>query len=161
MKKSLGIFTVLFFYAILSFAQGGKYEVSIDLTEAENDQLTVILMVPPSTEEFVEYHMPKIVPGTYDISDFGRFVTDFIAIDHNGNTVEAEQISTNKWKIPHGGNLKSISYKVHDTWDEFDGYGDNIVFEPGGTNINAEGGCFCPQYLRLYRLHIRSEVFAL
>ena len=36
-------------------------------------------------EDEVEYHMAKVVPGTYSISDFGRFVVDFKAIDQEGN----------------------------------------------------------------------------
>jgi len=37
--------------------------------------------------------------------------------------------------------LSYLSYKVHDTFDAFEGYGDNretVVFEPGGTGLDVE-----------------------
>ena len=59
-----------------TFAQD-KYQVKIDLTAAANDQVPVEVIIPQSDDELVEYHMAKVVPGTYSISDFGRFVSDF------------------------------------------------------------------------------------
>ncbi|MEQ9229402.1 MAG: peptidase M61, partial [Cyclobacteriaceae bacterium] len=38
--------------------------------------------------------------------------------------------------------LKTITYKVHDTFDEAPGYSDNVVFEPGGTNIEEKRDVF-------------------
>ncbi len=124
-----------------SFSQE-KYQVNIDLSATADDKVPVEVYVPLSDSEFVEYHMAKVVPGTYSISDFGRFVSEFKAFDNAGNELTAENISTNKWKIANSGKLAKISYLVDDTWDEFDGYGDNIIFEPGGTNINKEENAF-------------------
>ena len=71
-----------------TFAVGQEiYRVSIDLTEVSNDQVPVTISVPKITRDLVEYHMAKVVPGTYSISDFGRFVTDFKALDGNGKSL--------------------------------------------------------------------------
>ena len=124
-----------------SFSQE-KYQVNIDLAATADDKVPVEVYIPQSDSEFVEYHMAKVVPGTYSISDFGRFVSEFKAYDSAGHELTTENISTNKWKIANSGKLAKISYLVDDTWDEFEGYGDNIIFEPGGTNINKEENAF-------------------
>lgn len=135
-KVILGVCTMLL--TGWALAQTAQYKVEINLTTTTNDQLPVTVYPPPSDSAFVEYHMAKIVPGTYSISDFGRFVSDFTALSAAGDTLNVEQLSTNRWKIENAGKLHKITYQAHDTWDMFEGYGDNIVFEPGGSNINAE-----------------------
>lgn len=130
--------------ALLSFhsqAQNG-YRASIDLNRVTDDQLPVELITPSLSQEVVEYHLPKIVPGTYSISDFGRFVTNFTALSQTNDTLEVERISTNRWKISGATQLHKITYWVHDTFDDFSGYGRNRIFEPGGTNIEAESNVF-------------------
>lgn len=128
----------LLFGTLLTSSAQSNYKVQIDLTATADDKVPVTVFTPPSDSAFVEYHMAKIVPGTYSISDFGRFVSDFQAFDSAGNSLQVDSISVNKWKISNGGKLRKITYKIDDTWDDFPGYGNNIIFEPGGTNINSE-----------------------
>ncbi|MEO1256349.1 MAG: peptidase M61, partial [Bacteroidota bacterium] len=130
------LFTILLalFLSIVTAAQG-IYEVSIDLTKAQNDRVPVEIKLPKIKEDKVEYHMPKIVPGTYSISDFGRFIVDFKAIDQEGNFLEVENISTNRWSIKNASELDKITYWVEDSFDDFEGYGSNRLFEPGGMSI--------------------------
>ncbi|MEQ6168990.1 peptidase M61 [Ekhidna sp. MALMAid0563] len=139
MKKVISL-TLIF---LSFFAQSQEsYTVTIDLTKAKNDRLPVELTVPAITEETVEYHMPKIVPGTYSISDFGRFISDFKALDADGNFLEVENISTNKWTIKDATKLSKITYWVDDSFDDFSGYGSNKLFEPGGMSIEVENDVF-------------------
>lgn len=134
---------VLLISAGITHAQSlDTYKVEIDLTATSEDQVPVTVYPPVHEDPFVEYHMAKIVPGTYEISDFGRFVVDLTAIGKKGDTLKVEQITTNKWKIESRGQLDRITYKVQDTWDEFDGYDDNVIFEPGGTNINEDDDAY-------------------
>lgn len=139
MKKLLSL--VLIASSILASSQEA-YKVSIDLTKAKNDRLPVEIMLPPIEKEMVEYHLPKIVPGTYSISDFGRFVDEFQAFDKDGNLLESENISTNKWIIKDATKLDKITYWMEDSFDEFDGYGSNKLFEPGGMSIEAENDVY-------------------
>ena len=76
--------------------------------------------------------MPKIVPGTYKIYDFGQYVLDFEAYDAEGNSLSVSQLDKNRWEIDNAKTLSKISYWVEDTWDA---KVDDLVFEPGGTNI--------------------------
>ncbi|MFT5864193.1 MAG: putative metalloprotease with PDZ domain, partial [Flavobacteriales bacterium] len=136
MKKILSI--ILLFVGIVASAQ---YKVEIDLNNIIDDQVPVIMYPPKMTAASVEYHMAKILPGTYGISDYGRFVTDFKAIDTTGVELSVEKSSTNRWKIDNAPALSYLSYKVHDTFDAFEGYGDDretVVFEPGGTGLDVE-----------------------
>lgn len=129
----------------LAWSQDTKYQVSLDLVDVIDDQVKVTIIPPKMDEEVAEYHMAKIVPGTYSISDFGRFVVDFQAFDAEGGSLEVNKVSTNKWQISNAQSLAKVTYKVHDTFDAFeayDGTSENIVFEPGGTNIEAERDVF-------------------
>ncbi len=121
----------------LSLLAQEPYKVTIDLTDVRTDQVPVEILVPTIESDEVEYHMAKIVPGTYSISDFGRFVVEFRALDAEGNKMEVKRTSTNRWTIKNATKLARISYWMEDSFDEFDGYGDNKIFEPGGMGIDA------------------------
>lgn len=121
----------------VAFAQDA-YKVQIDLTRTTKDRVPVEVVVPTIASEEVEYHMAKIVPGTYSISDFGRFVVDFQALDSGGNELEFETTSTNRWTIKNATQLRKITYWIEDSFDEFENYGTNKVFEPGGMGIDAK-----------------------
>ncbi len=117
----------------------GQYKVFINLSETKDDKTPVVIWTPSINEDSIEYHMPKIVPGTYSISDFGRFVSDFKAFDEEGSELSVSKISENRWLIRNGKKLNKISYWVDDT---FDSSLPNKVFEPGGTNIEIDRNVF-------------------
>jgi predicted metalloprotease with PDZ domain len=119
-----------------------KYQVTIDLTQANEDKVPVEIVVPVIESETVEYHMAKIVPGTYSISDFGRFVSDFKALDAQGNELTVNKTTTNKWEISNAKKLSKITYWIEDSYDDFAGYGKNKLFEPGGMSIEADKDVF-------------------
>lgn len=114
---------------------GDRYQVNIDLTKVQNDRLPVTIKVPEIKEKEIIYNMPKMVPGTYAIYDFGKFLQDFKAFDKKGKELPVEQLDVNRWKIKDAKKLVEITYWVNDTWDTPDKK--DIVFEPGGTNIEA------------------------
>ncbi|WP_456461013.1 M61 family metallopeptidase [Reichenbachiella sp.] len=109
-----------------------KYTISIDLKTVVDDKVKVICKVPKVEVEEIEFRMPKIVPGTYSIYDFGRFFTDFKAVDTEGNELETQRLTDNRILIKGSKALASVSYWIDDT---FDSYKSNFVFEPAGTNI--------------------------
>lgn len=111
-----------------------KYEVNIDLRNVVDDQVKVTINVPAVDLDSIEYHMPKIVPGTYSISDFGRFLHGFKALDDKGKKLEVSQITVNRRLIKGAQKLKSITYWVEDSYDTRQR---DVIFEPAGTNIEA------------------------
>ncbi|MEQ8881707.1 MAG: peptidase M61, partial [Cyclobacteriaceae bacterium] len=121
------------------------YSINIDLDAVKDDQLNISVHPPASSDDFIEYHMAKVVPGTYDESNFGSFVNRLKAYDTNGTELTVERLDTNRWKIQNGGKLKKINYWVHDTFDRFGDYGDEIedfIFEPNGTNFDKYRNAF-------------------
>lgn len=110
-----------------------KYNVTVDLANAQNDRVQVTVQAPAITRNDIVYNMPKIVPGTYSVSDFGKFVNDFKAYNAKGDTLAVERLDTNRWKISNATQLDRITYWVDDTFDA--SKREDVVFEPGGTNI--------------------------
>ncbi len=110
------------------------YSYTLDLTNVVEDRVQVTLVPPAIAADQIEFQMPKIVPGTYSISDFGRFVTNFEAMDESGTPLPVDYIDQNRWLIRNAKSMKKISYWVDDTWDA---KGSPKIFEPGGTNIEA------------------------
>ncbi len=105
--------------------------VVIDLNNTTDDhKLFVKLYAPDIEEETVEFHFPKIVPGTYTIYNFGRFITDLKAYDKDDNILSSKQLDTNKWLIDNAKNLDRVTYWVRDTYHSND---KPIVFEPVGS----------------------------
>jgi predicted metalloprotease with PDZ domain len=120
--------------------QGTNYQFSVDLTKVKNDKLEVSLITPKISAPEITYYFPKIVPGTYAIYDFGRYISDFQAFDAKGKSLKTEKADENGWKIKDAAKLYKITYKVDDTWDSPEIKGADI-FEPAGTNIE-EGKSF-------------------
>lgn len=120
--------------AISSLLAQKSYHYTIDIANVVDDRVKVTLTPPALTTDMIEFQMPKIVPGTYSISDFGRFVTNLEARDDKGAPLPVEYIDANRWMIRNAQSLKQITYWVNDTWDD---RGSPRIFEPGGTNIEA------------------------
>ena len=56
-------------------------EVDIDLNNVLNDKVQVEVNPQKIKEETIIYQIPAFVPGTYVISDYGKFISDFKAYD--------------------------------------------------------------------------------
>ena len=131
----MGVVLLLAFQSVA--AQDDRaYKFFADLTAVKDDKIPIVLEVPELQQDTVTYYLPKIVPGTYSISDFGRFVEEFQAFDKEGKPMAVSKPSVNGWTIGNAQQLDRITYWVNDTWD--DSNRDNFIFEPGGTNIEGK-----------------------
>ena len=54
----------------------------IDLVNVQNDKVMVSIDPGRFTTDQTVFHIPKIVPGTYKVSDYGKFSEDFRALDY-------------------------------------------------------------------------------
>lgn len=138
MKKILFLISTLFIFN--SLCADGDYHYYVDLTAVKNDKLTIRLTPPDLSDNEAIFSFPAMVPGTYDIYDFGRFVSNFKAEGKDGKTIKIEVLDKNSYKLSPANAIKEISYEVEDTWDT--DIKEKIVFEPGGSNIE-EGKNFC------------------
>ncbi len=120
-------------FAQISASNSDTVRIEINLRNIRDDRAEVTVYPVKTTRDTLVYNMPKIVPGTYSISNFGRFVNDFVAYDSTGDTLPVTILDTNRWAVANSIDLDHISYWVDDTYDQ-PGAG---IFEPGGTEIEA------------------------
>lgn len=149
MRKSLFfyLFSVLFLISCSSsrkttVSSGGEIvTATLDLVNVQNDKVNVTVSTPSFTSSTVTYQFAKIIPGTYAIADYGRYVEEFRAYDKSGNTLPVSMKDSNSWVISNANSLARITYKVNDTYDSETGdafaEGSKTIFSPAGTNILA------------------------
>lgn len=112
-------------------------EVSLNLAEISNDRVWVEINPGLFTEDTVIYRLPRVVQGTYDVSDFGSFTEDFVAYNYMGDSIEVERLDVNSWAIPNTQMLATLGYYVNDTFD-IEGTETPTPFSPSGTNIEPD-----------------------
>ncbi len=113
-----------------------KYQYTVDLENIVQDRVYIELLTPKLRKNNINFYIPKVVPGTYQISDFGRFIQEFKAIDAEGNELQAERSDINTFVIHDAKRLYKISYWVDDTFDD----GGNSIYGMSGTNIEEGRG---------------------
>ncbi len=113
---------------------------ALDLTAVSDDKVPVTINPGRFTTETVTYRLPRVVQGTYAVSDFGKYVDDFKALDYEGNALAFSKVDTNTWSISNAKNLDKITYYVNDTFDieSSGGIGGEQPFSPSGTNIETD-----------------------
>ncbi|OBX24015.1 MULTISPECIES: M61 family metallopeptidase [Bizionia] len=118
-------------------ATSNPIETVIDITKVSDDKVPVTINPGRFTVETVTYRLPKVVQGTYSVSDFGKYIDTFLAFDYNGNPMPANKVDTNSWTIANASQLDYITYYVNDTFDQevVGGIGGDVPFSPAGTNI--------------------------
>jgi predicted metalloprotease with PDZ domain len=110
------------------------YRYAVDLRNIKDDQLHITLLPPRISSQETVFHMPKIIPGTYSNSDYGKFVSNFKAEDKNGKTLPVKKLDDNSWQIRNATAVARISYDVEDSWDATIKH---EVYSMNGTNIEA------------------------
>ncbi len=108
--------------------------VNLDLVNIKEDRVKVTIDPGKFTSSQVTFHIPKTVPGTYSIDNYGQFIENFKALDYLGAQLLFVKTDENSWKIENAENLDKITYLVNDT---FDIEGEKGVFSPTGSNIDA------------------------
>ncbi|TRX39294.1 M61 family metallopeptidase [Flavobacterium restrictum] len=124
-----------------SIASTSKQEVkvAINLIDVKEDRVLVTVKAPKITTDEVTYNIPKTVPGTYSEDNYGKYITGLKAFDSKGNVLLVTKKNDNTWTIANAKKVATITYYVNDTFDteKGRGFGQDDVFSPAGTNINA------------------------
>ncbi|WP_316818317.1 hypothetical protein [Pedobacter nyackensis] len=116
--------------------------VNIDLVGVSNDKVRVKVRPPRVSKDQLSYRFARIIPGTYAIADYGRFVEDIKAYDASGRSLPIKRTDSNTVLISNAKKLDHLSYLVNDTFDTetgaevFDAK-ETVIFSPAGTNIVA------------------------
>lgn len=138
-------------------------QASVDLVAMNDDRVQVQITPPKINAEEITFYIPQIVPGTYEYSNFGRFVENVKAFDSKGNELSIEALDQNSWKISNAKKLDRITYWTNDT---FDGPEGSEIYPMGGTNykegetfllnLHSMIGYFEGMKEASYRLRVRS-----
>ena len=113
--------------------------VIINLNDVIDDKVLVTITAPKINTDEVTYSIPKIVPGTYSIDNYGKYIEDFKAFDNKGTILTVAKIDDNTWSIKNAKTVAKVTYLVNDTFDteKGSGFGNSDIFSPAGTNIDA------------------------
>ncbi|KQB37602.1 peptidase M61 [Flavobacterium aquidurense] len=120
-------------------AKSNVVDVNINLIDVKDDKVLVTVTPPQIKTDEIIYSIPKTVPGTYSTDNYGKYSDGFKAFDAKGNELTVKRIDDNSWSISNAKTLKKVTYLVGDTFDteKGTGFGNDDVFSPAGTNINA------------------------
>lgn len=139
MIRLLTSLSLIIFGSNITFAQSNLNQVfaTIDLNNVKNDRVNVIITPPKFTTNEIIFHIPKTVPGTYSIDNYGKLIEEFKALGKNGVELKSTKIGENSWKIFDGKSLSKVTYYVNDTYDSEvgSGFGKDDIFSPAGINI--------------------------
>lgn len=111
-----------------------SYRYAVDLNNVQDDKLAIELICPKITAQQIMFYLPKIVPGTYMNSNYGKYVHDLKAFDKAGKEIPVKKSTDNAWEIKNAKNIHKLTYKVEDTWDSEI---KNQVYPMCGTNFEA------------------------
>ncbi len=128
------IFSAIFFSFAAAVSGQDNYQYTVDLTNVQDDKLTVDLVCPKINAAQTTFYLPRIVPGTYMNSNYGKYVHDLKAMDKAGKELPVKKKDDNSWEIKNAKSLHRISYKVEDTWDSEI---KNMVYPMCGTSFEA------------------------
>lgn len=107
-------------------------KIIIDAYNTNKDHIQVSFYPKPQVNNQVHFFLPKIIPGTYSIDNYGQFIENIKAYDAKGESLTVQQKDTSAWLISNAKKLHKIEYTVNDS---FDIEANHDVFSPAGTNI--------------------------
>ena len=113
------------------FQTSESYTVLEDLVTYVDDQISISIIPPLQTSDTAEFHMARIVPGTYDVHNYGQFVNNFTPLTAQGDTLKVKRLDLNRWQILGAKALYKITYAAGDSYD---GDLEHDIFEPAGTS---------------------------
>lgn len=113
---------------------GDLIVTNIDLVHVKNDQVMVSVDPGKFKTSTTTFYIPKTVPGTYSTDNYGQFIDSLKAIDYNGKELPVTHSDENSWEIANAERLDKVTYWVNDSYDI---KGEEGVFSPAGTNIDA------------------------
>jgi len=114
-------------------------ETTIDITNVVNDRVQVEINPQKIKESTITYQIPAIVPGTYAMSNYGQFISDFKAFDYSGNELAVKKVDDNSWQVADATKMDKLSYWVDDTFDSEIKHG---IYVMAGTNIEKDKNFF-------------------
>uniref|UniRef100_A0A2B4S0A2 Peptidase M61 n=1 Tax=Stylophora pistillata TaxID=50429 RepID=A0A2B4S0A2_STYPI len=123
-----------------TLAKEAPIKAYVNVVKTDNDRVPVTVDPGKFKTSKVIYRLPRVVQGTYSVSDFGKYIEGFKAIDYKGGELPVKKIDTNSWEILNAQKLDKVVYLVNDTYDQEKqgGLNEDVPFSPAGTNIESD-----------------------
>jgi len=118
----------------LQYADKATIVTQMDLVNVVDDRVLVTVDPGVFNQDTITFFIPKIVPGTYSLDNYGKYVGGLKAIDYKGNELSVNRLDDNSWQITNAKKLDKLTYLVNDTYDTEQQVADKF-FSPAGTNI--------------------------
>lgn len=117
-------------------AQGAFTSYEVDLNDRADDSFKVTVHIDGLGPDDDIFQFAATAPGTYQVMDIGRFVSDFQALDGDGNTVGAERVGTNQWRFEDPRRVRTVRYAIGETWDT--PVAEHAVYRMAGTSLEDD-----------------------
>ncbi|KUG09938.1 PDZ domain-containing protein [Solirubrum puertoriconensis] len=111
------------------------YTVDID-PKVSTNEFRVRLQLPKLKKDQAVYQFASTAPGTYQVMDMGRFVSNFQAFDSKGKPLGAKQVSTNQWQLERPDKTREIRYTIAETWDT--PVNEHRIYRMCGSSLEAD-----------------------
>jgi predicted metalloprotease with PDZ domain len=122
-----------FFALIVQVGTAQTIRYDVDLVNIKDDQVKITGYVQNIGGGEIAYSFPKVVPGTYAIEDYGKYIDNFEAYDVNNKEIASKKKGNNQFIISNASSLHHFTYYVNDAMDMK--VKKNKIFEPASTNI--------------------------
>ncbi|HYM21236.1 MAG TPA: hypothetical protein VEW28_09595 [Candidatus Kapabacteria bacterium] len=107
---------LLIIVSSISDAQTINY--TVDLTHTDTKEVIVTVKPNGFHSSHASYQMPVWAPGAYSVTNYGRFVKNFKALDRSGKEIPATKVNDSRWEMNGAENLASISYSVINSYKD-------------------------------------------
>ena len=109
---------------------------SVDLNDRADDLFHVRMLVSGLGPDNAILQFASTAPGTYQVMDIGRYVSELAAFGSDGAELGVEQISVNQWQLEDPAAVSEIRYSIAETWDT--PVDEHPVYPMAGTSIEDD-----------------------
>lgn len=135
MLKLRWLFVISSILGSTVFAGDPRLHYHVDASRLSTDSFFVDLTVQGLSQDSAVFQFAATAPGSYRVHDAGRFVTDFKAVDGDGQSLTVRKISTNQFAVLQAKKLARLSYRVEDTRDTK--INENKIGPMGDTSMDS------------------------
>jgi predicted metalloprotease with PDZ domain len=120
----------------VALAQDAFSSYEIDLRDRSDDTFKVRVTFSELSAVDSIFQFATTAPGTYQVMDIGRFVSDFSATDAQGRSITVEKVDLNRWRLSDASRVRSVRYTISETWDT--PVAEHPVYRMAGTSLEDD-----------------------
>jgi predicted metalloprotease with PDZ domain len=94
-----GVFIFVLFGCQTNVRGGEPIQYALVLSNPKSHNYQVRLKLPASSKDTLKLVMPAWTPGYYQLMDYASSVSEFLAVDENGDEVQFENNQSNVWTL--------------------------------------------------------------